>query len=123
VKRVFADGLKNKVTQYEHGKEVVPGLTAIATFGHSPGHTSFVLASGSDKLFIQSDVTNVPYLFLENPGWHVMYDQDAKMAEETRRKSYDMVSAEKMRVQGFHFPFPSLGRVEKAGNDYRLIAA
>jgi glyoxylase-like metal-dependent hydrolase (beta-lactamase superfamily II) len=123
VKRVFADGLKNKVTQYEHGKEVVPGLTAVATFGHTPGHTSFVLASGSDKVFIQSDVTNIPALFVTNPGWHVAFDQDAKMAEETRRKTYDMVSAEKMRVQGFHFPFPSLGRIEKAGNGYRLATA
>jgi glyoxylase-like metal-dependent hydrolase (beta-lactamase superfamily II) len=123
VKRVFADGLKNKVTQYEHGKEVVPGLTSVATIGHTPGHTSFVLASGNDKVFIQSDVTNVPYLFVNNPGWHVQFDQDAKQAEETRRKTYDMVSAEKMRVQGFHFPFPSLGRVEKAGNGYRLVGA
>lgn len=123
VKRVFADGLKNKVTQYEHGKEVVPGLTSVATLGHTPGHTSFILASGNDKLFIQSDVTNVPYLFVNNPGWHVMFDQDAKQAEETRRKTYDMASAEKLRVQGFHFPFPSLGRVEKAGEGYRLVAA
>jgi len=123
VKRIFADGLKNKVTQYEHGKEVVPGLTSVATLGHTPGHTSFVLASGNDKVFIQSDVTNVPYLFVNNPGWHVQFDQDAKMAEETRRKTFDMLSAEKMRVQGFHFPFPSLGRIEKAGDGYKLVAA
>lgn len=123
VKRVFADGLKNKVTQYEHGKEVVPGLTSMATPGHTPGHTSYVLASGNDKLFIQSDVTNVPSLFVTNPGWHAMFDQDAKMAEETRRKTYDMVSAEKMRVQGFHFPFPSLGRIEKTATGYNLVAA
>ncbi len=123
VKRIFTDGLKNKVTQYEHGKEVVPGLTSVATLGHTPGHTSFILASGNDKLFIQSDVTNVPFLFVNNPGWHAVYDQDAKQAEETRRKTYDMVSAEKLRVQGFHFPFPSLGRIEKAGDGYRLIAA
>jgi glyoxylase-like metal-dependent hydrolase (beta-lactamase superfamily II) len=123
VKRIFADGLKNKVTQYEHGKEVVPGLTAMATIGHTPGHTSFVLASGNDKLFIQSDVTNVPALFVTNPGWHVMFDQDAKMAEETRRKTFDMLASEKMRVQGFHYPFPALGRIEKAGNGYKLVAA
>lgn len=123
VKRVFADGLKNKVTQYEHGKEVVPGLTSVATLGHSPGHTSYVLASGNDKVFIQSDVTNLPGLFVINPGWHAMYDQDAKMAEETRRKVYDMLAAEKMRVQGFHYPFPSLGRIEKAGDGYKLISA
>jgi glyoxylase-like metal-dependent hydrolase (beta-lactamase superfamily II) len=119
-KRIFADGLKNKVTQYQHGKEVVPGLMAVATIGHTPGHTSFILGTGNDRVFIQSDVTNVPSLFLINPGWHVTFDQDAKQAEETRRKTYDMLANDKIRVQGFHFPFPSLGRIEKTATGYRL---
>lgn len=123
VKRVIINGLKSKVTQFEPGKEVVPGLMAMATPGHSPGHTSFVLSSGNDKVFIQSDITNIPALFVTNPGWHVMFDQDPKMAEETRRRVYDMLANDKTRVQGFHFPLPALGRIEKAGNGYRLVAA
>ena len=43
------------------------------------------------------------------------------MAEETRRKVYDMLVAEKMLVQGFHYPFPSLAYVEKNGSGYREI--
>ena len=50
------------------------------------------------------------------PGWHAFYDQDPVMAEATRRKVYDMLSAEKMLVQGFHYPFPSVAHVEKAGD-------
>src|SRR5436190_17821907 len=68
-RRVFEAGLKKKVTPYEWGKEVFPGLLAVETAGHTPGHTSYVLSSGSGKVFIQSDVTNVPYLFAANPGW------------------------------------------------------
>jgi len=41
----------------------------------------------------------------------------------TRKRVYDMVSAEKMFVSGYHFPFPGLGWVEKAGTGYRLIPA
>jgi glyoxylase-like metal-dependent hydrolase (beta-lactamase superfamily II) len=55
-RRVFDAGLKKKVTPYEMGKDVAPGLQAVASFGHTPGHTSFILSSGSDKVFIQSDV-------------------------------------------------------------------
>jgi len=44
------------------------------------------------------------------------------MAESTRRKVYDMLVAEKMLVQGFHYPFPSLAYVEKRGSGYREIA-
>lgn len=118
-RRVF-DALGRKVTQYEPGKEVAPGITPVATHGHTPGHVSFVVASGNSKVFVQSDVTNIP-LFVRNPGWHIMFDQDPQMAEATRRKTYDMVSAEKMMVQGFHYPFPSLAYIEKAGSNYREV--
>jgi glyoxylase-like metal-dependent hydrolase (beta-lactamase superfamily II) len=122
-RRVFETGLKKKVTPYETGKDVAPGLQAVATLGHTPGHTSFILSSGSDKVFIQSDVTNLPALFVTNPGWHLMFDQDPAMAETTRRKVYDMLVADKMRVQGFHYPFPANGFVEKDGSGYRLVPA
>jgi glyoxylase-like metal-dependent hydrolase (beta-lactamase superfamily II) len=121
-RRVF-DALGRKVTQYEWGKDVLPGVTAHGTPGHTPGHTAYIIASGSDRVYVQSDVTNHPALFVRNPGWHAAFDQDGKMAEETRRKVYDMLVAEKMPVQGFHFPFPSLGHVEKSGNGYRLAPA
>jgi len=122
-RRVLDAGLKKKVTPYEPGKDVAPGLQAVASYGHTPGHTSFILSSGSDKLFIQSDVTNHPALFVANPGWHLMFDQDPAMAEATRRKVYDMLVADKMRVQGYHYPFPANGFVEKDGNGYRLVPA
>jgi glyoxylase-like metal-dependent hydrolase (beta-lactamase superfamily II) len=122
-RRVLEAGLNKKATPYEWGKEVAPGLLAVETIGHTPGHTSYVLSSGSDKVFIQSDVTNLPALFVANPGWHLMFDQDPALAEKTRRRVYDMLVADKMRVQGFHYPFPANGFVEKDGNGYRLIPA
>ena len=122
-RRVFEAGLKKKVTPYEWGEDVAPGLLAVASIGHTPGHTSYVLSSGSDKVFIQSDVTNHPSLFVAHPGWHLMYDQDPALAEKTRRKVYDMLVADRMRVQGFHYPFPANGYVEKDGNGYRLVPA
>ena len=122
VRRVMGPVTK-QITKYEWNKEVAPGITAISTVGHTPGHTSFVVASGNGKLLVQSDVTNNPYLFLRHPNWHVTYDMDGTKAEETRRKFYDMASAEKTLIAGFHFPFPSLGYVEKDGTNYRLVPA
>jgi glyoxylase-like metal-dependent hydrolase (beta-lactamase superfamily II) len=119
--RTVFDKLNRKVTQYDAGKEVAPGITSVATPGHTPGHMSYVVASGDKKVYVQADVTNHPALFARNPGWHAFFDQDPKMAEETRRKVYDMLVAEKMMVQGFHYPFPGLAYVEKAGSGYREI--
>src|SRR3982074_92565 len=66
-RRVFEAGLKKKVTPYEWGKDVAPGLLAVDTVGHTPGHTSYVLSSGSGKVYIQSDVTNNPNPFATHP--------------------------------------------------------
>jgi hypothetical protein len=41
----------------------------------------------------------------------------------TRRRVYDMAATDKLLVSGYHFPFPGLGYIEKAGGGYRLIPA
>src|SRR5215475_4592117 len=120
VKKIYA-GIENKVTKYDWDKEVVPGITSIATPGHTPGHTSFAVVSGNSRVLIQSDVTNIPEFFLRNPDWHVAYDVDPVTAQATRHKFYDMAAAEKATVVGFHFTFPSIGHVEKDGAKYRLV--
>jgi glyoxylase-like metal-dependent hydrolase (beta-lactamase superfamily II) len=120
VKKIYA-GIESKVTKYNWGKEVVPGITSIEAPGHTPGHTAFAIASGNSKILIQSDVTNIPEFFLRNPDWHVAYDVDPVQAQATRHKFYDMASAEKALVVGFHFTFPSIGHVEKDGTKYRLV--
>jgi glyoxylase-like metal-dependent hydrolase (beta-lactamase superfamily II) len=122
-RRVFSGDVLKRVRTYEWDKEIAPGITSVGTAGHSWGHTSHVVASGASKVFVQADVTHVPYLFAQHPGWHAFYDQDGAKAEATRRKVYDMLSAERMLVQGFHYPFPSLGHVEKDGNGYRVVPA
>ena len=120
VRRVFG-ALNNKVTQYDPGKELMSGITSYASYGHTPGHTSHIVSSGSAKVMVQADVTNRPELFAANPGWHFSFDMDGPMAEEARRKLYDMLAAEKMMIQGFHYAFPAAGYVEKAGTGYRVV--
>jgi glyoxylase-like metal-dependent hydrolase (beta-lactamase superfamily II) len=110
-----------RVKTYDPGKEVVPGISAVASHGHTPGHTSHVISSGGKSVFVQADITNVPFLFARNPGWHVMFDQIPDMAEATRRKVYDMLATDRMMVQGFHYPFPSVAFIEKTANGYREV--
>jgi glyoxylase-like metal-dependent hydrolase (beta-lactamase superfamily II) len=119
--RKILSGIKDHIGMFDWDQEVAPGITSIGTPGHTPGHTSFVIASGKDKMLVQSDVTNIPSFFLQNPDWHVMYDYDADQAQATRHRFYDMAAAEKMLVAGYHFPFPSAGHVERVGTGYRLV--
>ena len=122
-RRVF-DALGRKVTPYESGKELAPGITSMASPGHTPGHSSFVVASGSDKVLVQVDITaGAAFLTVKNPEWQFGSDVDKPLAVQTRRKLYDMAIAEKMPIQAFHAAFPGLVRVEKDGNGYRWVPA
>jgi glyoxylase-like metal-dependent hydrolase (beta-lactamase superfamily II) len=113
--------VQKRLRTYEWGKEVIPGVLAVATPGHTPGHTSHIVTSGASTVYVQADVTHAPFLFARHPGWHAFYDHDPVAAEATRRKVYDMLAAEKMLVQGFHYPFPSVAHVEKTADGYREI--
>lgn len=122
VRRVIGNPeVAKRLRTYEWDKEVIPGVLAVGTPGHTPGHTSHIITSGTSKVYVQADVTHAPFLFARHPGWHAFYDHEPVQAEATRRKVYDMLSAEKMMVQGFHYPFPSVAHVEKTADGYREI--
>jgi glyoxylase-like metal-dependent hydrolase (beta-lactamase superfamily II) len=100
--------------------EVAPGIRFVSSPGHTPGHRAFHLSSGSSQLMISNDTAYVPALVVANPGWHGQYDQDAALAETSRRKLLDRVIADKIMICGYHFPFPGAGTIAKDGAGYAL---
>jgi glyoxylase-like metal-dependent hydrolase (beta-lactamase superfamily II) len=118
VRRVLATVPADQLVRFEPGSEVAPGITSVAAFGHTPGHTLFTVKSEGQSFAYVADLTNVPSLFARSPDWSVTFDMDKEMARATRRKIFDMVVKEKMMAGGFHFPFPAFGSIESAGNGY-----
>jgi glyoxylase-like metal-dependent hydrolase (beta-lactamase superfamily II) len=108
------------IRQVEGEPEVAPGIRFVSSPGHTPGHRAFHLSSGSSQLMISNDTAYVPALVVSNPGWHGQYDQNATMAEESRRKLLDRVIADKIMICGYHFPFPGGGTISKDGAGYAL---
>jgi glyoxylase-like metal-dependent hydrolase (beta-lactamase superfamily II) len=120
VRRIFKDIAKN-VKRFEPGGEVAPGITAIPAYGHTPGHTVFAVASGTESMLVLGDVTNHPWLFARNPDWQAIIDVDGTMAADTRRKLLDRAAADRMLVQGYHFPFPASGHIARRGAGYEFV--
>lgn len=109
------------IKQAADDKDVAAGIRAVPTPGHTPGHTSFLVSDGGGQVLVLGDVTNVPALNMRNPGWHVAFDQDAPMAEATRRRTLDRVVADKVVCTGYHWGMPGAGTVAKDGSGYALV--
>ena len=118
-RRVFAPIAQN-VRRFESG-EVAPGITAVPSFGHTPGHTTFVVASGNARMIFVADITNQPALFARNPDWAAVFDSDAEMATATRRRILDMAASERLQLSFYHAPFPATGYVARAGNGFDYV--
>jgi glyoxylase-like metal-dependent hydrolase (beta-lactamase superfamily II) len=108
------------IHQFEGDIEVVPGVRAIATPGHTAGHTSFHLSSGNQQLVVSGDVTNIRALNMAHPDWHVVFDADPNLAAANRRKMFDRAIADKLVMTGYHWGVPGAGTIAKDGNGYVL---
>ena len=106
------------VTRIDGEKDVAPGIRSLPAYGHTPGHTAFQISSGSSQLLVMADISNVPALFVANPGWHAIFDADPDLAEKNRRALFDRAIAEKATVAGYHFGFPNAGTISKDGEGY-----
>jgi glyoxylase-like metal-dependent hydrolase (beta-lactamase superfamily II) len=112
-----------KATFLKNEGEVVSGIRAIPVFGHSPGMMAFHVESGGQRLLIWADVANHYVFAIQQPDWHVGFDQDKEAGVATRRRIFDMVSKDHVPVVGYHMPFPGLGFVERTATSYRWVPA
>jgi glyoxylase-like metal-dependent hydrolase (beta-lactamase superfamily II) len=121
-RRAFAP-YAGRVTQLAVGAEVAPGIRSVATNGHSPGHTSYLLHDDAQQLMVIGDVATSAELFLPRPDWYPGFDQDPPAAVATRRALLDRLATDRIPFVGYHFAMPGLGRVERAGTGYRFVPA
>lgn len=111
------------VRRVKPDEEILPGLYAQATPGHTPGHMSYLVESAGHQLLVLGDVANHSVLFLERPDWHFSFDFDPALASTTRRRTLEMAATDRLRVLGYHFPFPGLGHIRTATpTSFRYIA-
>jgi glyoxylase-like metal-dependent hydrolase (beta-lactamase superfamily II) len=103
--------------------EVVPGITAVSSPGHSFAHTSYIISSDGYDALLVGDVVHSTALLFENPDWGFSYDFDPILAAKTRRRILDRAVSEDLTLIGFHFPYPGVGRVRREGEAFAYVPA
>lgn len=114
------DTLADRLRLLDDGEEVLPGLAARLTPGHTPGHMAFEIAA-SDPVMVVGDSIANHHVAFERPEWLSGNDQDMETAARTRVALLDRIAHEKMILIGYHLTDGGMGRAERIANGYRFV--
>ncbi|WP_270935555.1 MBL fold metallo-hydrolase [Falsiroseomonas oryzae] len=121
----FIDGAKKNLAAYRDrmvmlrdGQEVAPGVTALATPGHTVGHHVFIISSGNQVVVNTGDLAHHQVLLLRRPNLEFSFDTDPKLSARTRARMLDRLATERHAVLSYHFPWPGLGHVAREGEGF-----
>jgi glyoxylase-like metal-dependent hydrolase (beta-lactamase superfamily II) len=101
------------------GPEAAPGVKAWAAYGHTPGHTVFLVESGGQRLLIIGDLLHVEAVQFPRPDISASYDKDPAEAAKTREAVLAWAAANKAPIAGSHLLYPAMGDVAKDGAGFK----
>lgn len=124
--RPFFDVARNAFAAYGEKlvpfrqESILPGIQAIPLFGHTPGHTGYLVGNDSDSLLIWGDIVHFPHIQVAQPEVTIAFDSDSAQAARSRGQLLDRVATDKLSVSGMHFNLPTTGSVHGDNGSYRL---
>ncbi|MFA6231765.1 MAG: MBL fold metallo-hydrolase [Rhodanobacter sp.] len=110
-----------KFSSFDGRVELLPGVSSYPSFGHTVGHTSYMIESQGQKLLLMGDLIHVPAVQLDHPNVTIAFDTDPKEAAATRIKIFNQVARERTLVAGAHLPFPGIGHLRATGKTYQWV--
>jgi glyoxylase-like metal-dependent hydrolase (beta-lactamase superfamily II) len=106
---------------FEGDTQLVPGVKSTSTYGHTAGHTSYVVESGGQKLLLVGDLIHVGAVQFDEPTVTIAFDSDEKAARAQRLKTFSAVAKDGTWVAASHLQFPGIGHVRSAGKSYQWV--
>jgi glyoxylase-like metal-dependent hydrolase (beta-lactamase superfamily II) len=114
---------RDRIVFIKDGQEIVPGIQAMLTPGHTLGHTSYMITSQGQSLFNSGDVCHHHIISTERPRIPFAFDIDGEQGVASRLKTFDMLASTRTRMIAYHFPWPGVGFVGRQGDAYRYFPA
>ena len=111
----------NRFSAFDGATDLVPGIKAIATRGHTAGHSVYVVESKGQKLVLWGDLIHVAAVQFDEPAVTIAFDSDAKAAKNARKTAFDDAVKGAYLVGVSHIAFPGMGHVRANGNAYTWV--
>jgi glyoxylase-like metal-dependent hydrolase (beta-lactamase superfamily II) len=108
---------------FDRDRELLPGVASIDTHGHTPGHASYLVSSGDERLLILGDLVHNHAVQFARPEVAFEFDTDPRQAVLTRQRIFARAAKERLMVAGMHLPFPGIGHVRKERKGYAWVPA
>ena len=112
-----------KFVPFDGDTELVPGIKARASHGHTPGHSIYMVESKGQKLALWGDLMHVAAVQFAEPAVTMQFDTDRKSAAAQRKKAYVEAASQGYWVAASHLSFPGIGHVHAEGRGYRWVPA
>ena len=113
-KAAYGDRLK----PFKQGEELTAGITSVSAVGHTPGHTCYMVTSGTARMLAIGDMIHVAPVQFEQPEVTIAFDWEQLKASATRISVFDMAAKENILIAAVHLPFPGLGTLRKEGSSF-----
>jgi glyoxylase-like metal-dependent hydrolase (beta-lactamase superfamily II) len=108
---------------FDGDTDLVPGVRALASRGHTPGHTTYFVESKGERLALWGDLMHVAAVQFPNPAVTVSMDRDSKAAAVERQKAFADAAEKGYWVAAAHLAFPGIGHLRKDGDGYVFVPA
>jgi len=120
----LAQAIAPQVETFAPGaQDIVPGVSAVAVDGHTPGHSGYLVADGDARLLYIGDSAHHHVISVQRPRWTIQFDRDPVLAEDSREALLARLADESLMVSSPHFPFPGVGRIERRGDSFAWVPA
>ncbi|MEC5321527.1 MBL fold metallo-hydrolase [Brenneria populi subsp. brevivirga] len=100
--------------------EVLPGISAIPLPGHTAGHSGYRIESDGGSLLIWGDIVHFPHIQIARPDVSIAFDQNPRLAADTRSRLLDIVSSDKILIAGMHLGEPGFAHIERTDKAYKI---
>jgi glyoxylase-like metal-dependent hydrolase (beta-lactamase superfamily II) len=106
---------------FRDGDAIVPGISVVPSNGHTPGHSSYLVSSGSEKMLVWGDIVHFHAVQLPHPEVTIEVDVEPAAAVASRKRVLAETARQGWLVAAAHHPFPGIGHVRAEGKGYAWV--